>query len=102
MVEREPGDELLLRLSTEQARRAGLDGIEVHLNHDDLLEHFLSAATNDRQDQYGGSFAHRLRFPLEVLTAVREAAGPDMMVGVRLNMREEIRNGYTTDDGLEI
>ncbi len=90
------------RYSAARAREAGLDGIELHLNHDDLLEWFLSPHTNDRTDDYGGSPENRARFAVEVLTAVRDACGDGMALGVRLNMREEAAGGYGAEDGLGI
>ncbi|AAZ55341.1 FAD-dependent oxidoreductase [Thermobifida fusca] len=90
------------RFSASQARKAGLDGIELHLNHDDLLEWFLSPLTNQRTDAYGGSLENRARFAVEVLTAVREEIGSDMALGVRFNLREEEPGGYTLADGIEI
>lgn len=88
------------RYSAARAREAGLDGIELHLNHDDLLEWFLSPHTNDRTDAYGGSPENRARFAVEVLAAVRDACGDGMAVGVRFNMREEAAGGYDAEDGL--
>ncbi|GER22280.1 N-methylproline demethylase [Zafaria cholistanensis] len=88
--------------SAEQARRAGLDGIELHVNHDDLLEWFLSPLTNHRADAYGGSLENRARFVVEVLTAIRGAVGGSMAVGVRLNLKEEVPGGYDAAGGIEI
>jgi 2,4-dienoyl-CoA reductase-like NADH-dependent reductase (Old Yellow Enzyme family)/thioredoxin reductase len=71
----------------ECARRmeeCGLDGVEVHCAHGYLPHQFLSLATNDRDDNYGGSFENRARFTLEVLAAVRDAVSPDFVVGVRV------------------
>jgi 2,4-dienoyl-CoA reductase-like NADH-dependent reductase (Old Yellow Enzyme family)/thioredoxin reductase len=85
-----------------QVRDAGADGVEVHLNHDDMLEWFISPLTNHRDDEYGGSLANRLRFPLRILAAVREEVGRDMVVGVRLNLREEEPGGYDTAGAIEI
>ncbi|MER6983664.1 NAD(P)-binding protein, partial [Streptomyces carpinensis] len=90
------------RFSARQARKAGLDGIELHLNHDDLLEWFLSPYTNDRDDEYGGSLENRARFAVETLAAVRDEIGTDMTLGVRLNMRQEVPGGFDTGDGLVI
>lgn len=90
------------RWSAGRARQAGLDGIELHLNHDDLLEWFLSPHTNQRDDEYGGSLENRARFAVEVLTAVREEIGDGMTLGVRFNAREEAPGGYTAADGVEI
>lgn len=90
------------KFCAEQARRAGLDGIELHLNHDDMLEWFLSPLTNQRDDAYGGTLAGRARFAVEALQAVRDAVGGDLAVGVRFNMREEVPGGYDLDGGLEV
>ncbi|MEW5722713.1 MAG: mycofactocin system FadH/OYE family oxidoreductase 2 [Thermodesulfobacteriota bacterium] len=74
--------------SAEYAREGGFDGIEIQIGHSSLIRQFLSPLTNQRQDKYGGDFDGRLRFALEVLTAVRRAVGPDYTVGVRLNADE--------------
>ena len=69
------------------ARRAvegGLDGVEIHCAHGYLLQQFISPATNQRQDDYGGNFENRMRFYLEVLRAVRTAVGPDFPLGTRV------------------
>ena len=59
------------------ARDAGFDAAEVHGAHGYLLDSFLSPEANQREDEYGGAFEQRMRFPLEVVRAVREAVGPD-------------------------
>ena len=71
-------------LATERAVRLGFDVIEVHAAHGYLLHQFLSPISNQRDDQYGGSLENRMRFPLEIFAAVREAA-PDTPVGVRFS-----------------
>lgn len=81
----------------QQVAAAGADGVELHLNHDDMLEYFLSPLTNHRDDEYGGDLTGRLRFPLRILAALRAAMGPDRIVGVRLNLREEEPGGYGID-----
>jgi 2,4-dienoyl-CoA reductase-like NADH-dependent reductase (Old Yellow Enzyme family)/thioredoxin reductase len=92
----------------EYAASAGLslqgraDGVEVHLNHDDIHEWFLSPLTNQRTDAYGGSLENRCRFAVETLRAIRDAVGSAMTVGVRLNIREEVPGGYQVDGGVEI
>jgi len=90
------------RYSAERALRARLDGIEMHLNHDDMLEWFLSPLTNKRTDEYGGSLENRARFAVEALSAVRDVVGGGMTVGVRLNLREEVPGGYDVGGGKEI
>ncbi|MDH3640702.1 MAG: FAD-dependent oxidoreductase, partial [Gammaproteobacteria bacterium] len=88
--------------SAKQIQAAGLDGLELHSNHEDLLELFLSPATNHRDDEYGGDFERRLRFHREVLTAIRAEVGTDFTVGVRMNMDELFEGGYGPEQGIEI
>jgi 2,4-dienoyl-CoA reductase-like NADH-dependent reductase (Old Yellow Enzyme family)/thioredoxin reductase len=78
------------------------DGVEIHLNHDDIHEWFLSPFTNQRTDAYGGSLENRCRFAVETLQAIRDEVGTSMTVGVRLNVREEVPGGYDTGGGVEI
>lgn len=78
------------------------DGVELHLNHDDLHEWFLSAYTNHRDDAYGGSLENRARFSVECLQAIRDVVGTSMTVGIRLNIREEMPEGYDVDGGVEL
>ena len=78
------------------------DGVEVHLNHDDIHEWFLSPLTNQRTDRYGGSLENRCRFAVETLQAIRDEVGSALTVGVRLNIREEVPGGYEVDGGVEI
>lgn len=81
---------------------AGMDGIELHWGHGHLLQQFLSPLSNDRDDDYGGSVDNRMRFPLEVLRAVREAVGPDFCVGIRISAEEYIDGGLTLEMSREI
>jgi 2,4-dienoyl-CoA reductase-like NADH-dependent reductase (Old Yellow Enzyme family)/thioredoxin reductase len=70
--------------AARRSAKGGIDGLEVAASHGYLMHQFLSPLTNNREDRYGGSLENRMRFLVEVLTAVREAAGPDMPVGVRV------------------
>ncbi len=67
------------------ARSAGFDGVEIHGAHGYLIDQFLWEKTNRRTDDYGGSPERRLRFPAEVVTAVREAVGPDFPIVFRFS-----------------
>ena len=88
--------------ATARCREAGLDGIELEA-YTHLLDAFWSPLTNHRDDEYGmGSLEDRLRFPLRVIRAVREAAGPDFAVGVRMSLDENEPGGLRYDEGLEI
>ena len=77
----------------------GFDGIEIQVGHSSLVRQFLSPASNQRSDQYGGSLNNRLRFCLEVLQAVRNEVGPEFSLGVRLNADEmHPAGGLTIND----
>jgi 2,4-dienoyl-CoA reductase-like NADH-dependent reductase (Old Yellow Enzyme family)/thioredoxin reductase len=80
----------------ERARKAGFDGLEIHAGHGYIISSFLSPFTNSRTDEYGGSLENRARLMLEVLRAVREAAGPDIAVWVKLDGQEFGRKGGIT------
>jgi N-ethylmaleimide reductase len=71
--------------ATRNAREAGFDGVEVHAGNGYLLEQFLAAGVNDRDDEYGGSPQARAKFPLEVVQAVVDAWSADR-VGLRLSL----------------
>lgn len=88
--------------SAGELQAAGLDGVELHANHEDLLELFISPATNKREDEYGGDREGRLRFLKEILEAIRHKTGPDFCIGIRMNMDELFDGGYDVDEGIEI
>lgn len=77
-----------------RCKAAGLDGIEIE-SYGHFMDAFLSPATNERTDEWGGSLANRMRFPLRVLGEVRAAVGPDFVVGIRM-MMDEVRPGGLT------
>lgn len=85
-----------------RARKAGFDAVEIHGAHGYLLTQFLSAISNQRTDEYGGSFQNRARFAIEVVREVRKNTGDDFPVLLRLSAEEYIRNGYSVDDILGI
>jgi len=78
------------------AAEGGVDGVEVSMSHGYLPAQFLSPLSNRRQDGYDGSLLQRLRFGIEVLQAVRAAAGGRMAVGVRLSADELTPGGLDT------
>ncbi len=80
----------------------GFDGIELQCSHSSIVRGFLSPATNRRNDQYGGDLRGRARLLLEIVTAVRDAIGPDIALGVRLCGDELIEGGTTLDDAVEV
>ncbi len=84
------------------AREAGFDAVEVHSGHGYLLSQFLSPYTNKRKDAYGGSLENRMRFPGEVVRAVRQAMGPDFPIMVKMNLTDGIKGGIEVDDAVAI
>lgn len=74
--------------------KAGFDAVEVHMGHGYLLSQFLSPAVNKRKDRYGGSLENRMRFPLQVLDAVRLEVGDDFPILVKINLSDDFRNGF--------
>jgi 2,4-dienoyl-CoA reductase (NADPH2) len=82
--------------------RGGFDGIELQCSHSSIVRGFLSPATNERTDSYGGSPANRARLLLEIVAAVREVIGPDRALGVRLCGDELIEHGTTIEDAVAV
>jgi len=81
------------------AREAGFDGVEVHGAHQYIVAAFLSSATNQRRDQYGGSVKNKARFLVEILQAIKREVGPDFPVWVRFNAQEwGVENGITIEE----
>jgi 2,4-dienoyl-CoA reductase-like NADH-dependent reductase (Old Yellow Enzyme family) len=81
---------------------ADFDGLEVYMAHGYLLCSFLSSYTNKRTDEYGGSLVNRMRLPLEILAAVRDAAGSDVPVGIRISAEEFVPDGLHPEEAKEI
>jgi 2,4-dienoyl-CoA reductase-like NADH-dependent reductase (Old Yellow Enzyme family) len=86
--------------ATRRALRAGFDLIELHCAHGYLLNSFLSVLSNDRTDGYGGSFANRMRYPLEVFSAVRAAWPEDLPLGVRISATDWVAGGWDIEDSV--
>lgn len=84
------------------ARKAGMDAVEVHAGHGYLISQFLSPYTNHRKDEYGGSLENRMRFMKMCMEEVMTAAGSDMAVLVKMNMRDGFKGGMETDETLEV
>ncbi|MET6622647.1 NADH:flavin oxidoreductase/NADH oxidase [Klebsiella michiganensis] len=80
--------------SARRAERMGIELIELHAAHGYLLHQFLSPLSNQRTDEYGGSLENRLRFPLEIFRAIREAVSQDIAVGVRLSATDWVDGGW--------
>ncbi|WP_027370162.1 FAD-dependent oxidoreductase [Desulfovermiculus halophilus] len=85
-----------------RVREAGFDAVEILAGTGYLISEFISPVTNLREDEYGGSFANRMRFPLEVLGAVRKQAGADFPLVVRMNGNDLMQGGMSSSDLLEV
>ncbi len=88
--------------SAKRAARLGLDGIQVHAAHGYLLHNFLSPLANQRTDEYGGSLANRMRFPLEVYEAVREAFPAEKPVSMRVSATDWMPGGWDLDSTIAL
>lgn len=84
------------------AREAGMDAVEIHAGHGYLISQFLSPYTNHRKDEYGGSLQNRMRFMRMCMDEVMKAAGQDMAVLVKMNMRDGFKGGMELDETLEV
>lgn len=84
------------------AREAGMDAVEIHAGHGYLISQFLSPYTNHRSDEYGGSLANRMKFMKMCMAEVMKAAGSDMAVTVKMNMRDGFKGGMEIDECLEV
>jgi 2,4-dienoyl-CoA reductase (NADPH2) len=84
--------------SAANLKATGHDGAEIHGAHGYLVAQFLSPATNERTDAYGGTPEKRMRFLLEVLEAMRQRCGDDFILGLRLSADEEIADGMGIQD----
>lgn len=84
--------------ATRRAAEAGADWLEFHAAHGYLISSFLSPLTNRREDEYGGSYENRARYPLEVFAAVREAWPEDKPISVRLSCHDWTEGGNTPED----
>lgn len=88
--------------SARRANRLGLDALQLHFAHGYLMHQFLSPITNRRTDAWGGSLAHRLRFPLEVFDAVRQVWPSDKPLGIRVSATDWIAGGWDLEQTVEL
>ncbi len=84
------------------ARESGFDSVEIHAGHGYLISQFLSPYTNRRKDEYGGSLENRMKFMDMVMDEVMKAAGSDMAVLVKMNMRDGFKGGMELDETLQV
>jgi len=86
--------------AAKRAHRLGLEVIELHAAHGYLLHQFLSPLSNRRADQYGGSLENRMRFPLEVFEAIRNAVPDEKPVGVRISATDWVSGGWDIEQSV--
>src|SRR3546814_204153 len=88
-------------VAADRAKRAGLDGVELHGGHGYLISSFLSPKANRRTDDYGGTLENRARLMTEIISAVRSAVGSDFPVWIKIDSREVDKpGGITIDDAI--
>ncbi len=88
--------------SAEILRLAGIDAVELHGHEGYLFDQFITALWNKRTDKYGGDLEGRLRFPVEVIEAIKRGAGADFPVIFRFGLKHYIDGGREVEEGLEI
>ena len=86
--------------TARRSQALGIEAVELHAAHGYLLHQFLSPISNQRTDQYGGSFENRIRFPMEVFKAVREAFGGTL--GMRISGTDWVDGGWTVEETAEL
>jgi 2,4-dienoyl-CoA reductase (NADPH2) len=84
------------------AQKAGYDGVEIMGSEGYLINEFIASRTNRRTDAWGGSYENRMRFPLEIVKAVRAAVGAEFIVIFRLSMLDLVPDGSTWDEVVQL
>jgi len=89
----------LFRDAARRAKEVGCDGVEIHCGHNHgLLGSFVTPLSNKRADEYGGNLLNRMKFPLEIVKAIREENGPDYAIGARISGCNMEDGGLTIED----
>lgn len=88
--------------AAELAVSAGYDGVEIMGSEGYLINEFIVAATNHREDRWGGSYGNRIRFPVEIVRRVRERVGPDFILIYRLSMLDLVPGGSTLEEVVQL
>ena len=89
-------------VAAQRVKKAGADGVELHMAHGYLICSFLSPSSNQRADQYGGDIQGRARFAVEVLKSVRNRVGPDFPIICRLSGDEYVEGGLKIEETRQI
>jgi len=85
-----------------QAQKAGYDGVEIMGSEGYFLNQFIAARTNQREDDWGGSYENRIRLPIEVVRRVREAVGEHFIIIFRLSMLDLVDGGSTAEEVIQL
>lgn len=88
--------------SAALAHQAGYDGVEVMGSEGYLINQFICKRTNTRYDEWGGSYENRIRFPLEIVKAIRQAVGEEFIIIFRLSMLDLVEEGSTFDEVVQL
>ncbi|MGQ9694924.1 MAG: oxidoreductase [Thermodesulfobacteriota bacterium] len=89
-------------LAARRAKKAGFDGVMLHMAHGYLLQQFLSPFSNKRKDEYGGDLNGRARFPIEILKGIRKEVGADYLISCRLCGDEFVKGGLDLNQSIRI
>ena len=84
------------------AQSAGYDGVEIMGSEGYLINEFIAARTNHRDDEWGGSYQNRIRFPVEIVRRVRERVGTSFIIIYRLSMLDLVEGGSTLDEVVQL
>lgn len=100
-------DEILVTIqqyatAARLAQQVGFTGVQIHGAHGYLVSQFLSPRHNQRTDDWGGSLDNRMRFVLEVYSAIRAEVGADFTVAIKLNSADFMDGGFTEDDSMQV
>lgn len=85
-----------------RVQKAGFDAVELHAGHGYLIDQFFSTYSNQRTDEYGGSFENRMRFAVEIIRGIKEACGEDFPISTRLSIDEFTPGSYCMVEGIQI
>ena len=85
-----------------RVKQAGFDGVQIKAAHGYLINQFLSARTNRRKDDWGGSLNKRMRFLLEIYQAMRNQVGKEFPILVKINSQDNIKNGVTLSESIAL
>jgi len=88
--------------AARRAQKAGFDGVQIHAAHGYLLSQFLSPAFNQRTDDYGGQLENRARIVLDILQRIRQEAGSDFPIFIKINCEDFLNKGLTRGEFIQV